>query len=71
MQLFQRKFAVTFTKIWELWVYPDYDLLYIQLTSKDGKLPLGLKSLYLFQIGESNGIEIWIFGATKGHSQLK
>ena len=39
MQFFQRTFAVTsitklYTKIWELWVHPDYGDLYISLTSR-------------------------------------
>ena len=25
-----------YTKMWELWVHPDYDHLYIPLTSKQG-----------------------------------
>ena len=39
MQFFQRTFAVTsitklYTKVWELWVHPDYGDLYIPLTSR-------------------------------------
>ena len=37
--IFQRKFAVdsaikNYTKMWESWMHPDYNHLYIPLTSK-------------------------------------
>ena len=42
MQFFQRKFGVisvikNYSKLWQLWIYLDYDHLYIPLTSKKGK----------------------------------
>ena len=42
MQLFERKFALNsvikiYSKMWELCMHPDYDYLYIPLTSEKDK----------------------------------
>ena len=32
---------------------------------------IGTESFKIFQSGQNNGVEIWAFGATQGHFQIK
>ena len=57
MQFFLIKFAVIsvvkiYSKMWELCMHPEYDHLYISLTSKQGKLTffLGITTLFLLNL---------------------
>ena len=67
MQFLQRKFAVTsaikiYTKMWELWVHPDYDHLYIPNNGNSSHKPtyfLGITTLFLLNLTLLCGPSFW------------
>ena len=43
-------------------------VVWVKISEKKINYP-GLKSLYLFQSGQNNGVKIWAFDATRGISR--